>query len=271
MKFPKLLTLLLLVLVAGITLRATSVPRGERTYVPEQAVLPRIERRGDSVRIAGVRAFRYAADTVLRRQYVTREHDLGAVRAVWYAVSPFASWRGPAHAFLSFEFADSTYLSVSVEARKEVGENYSPVRGLLRRYELMYVIGDEADVIGLRTNGWGDPVYLYPTTATPEQARRLLERLLERAAALSERPEYYNTVTNNCATNLADALNAIAPRRVPWHVSLVLPGYSDMYAWRRGLLAIEGSPESVRERYRINARALAAGEGDFSRVIRRAN
>jgi hypothetical protein len=199
---------------------------------------------------------------------VSRTHDLRDVRAVWYGLSPFASWRGPAHAFLSFEFADSTYLAVSVEARREEGEEFSPVGGLLRRYELLYVIGEEADVIGLRTNVWRDPVYLYPTTATPAQARRLLESMLARAAELAERPEYYHAITNNCATNLAAALNEVAPRRARWSVAFLLPGYSDGYAWRRGLLAIEAPPERVRARYRIDERARAAPASEFSRAIR---
>ena len=259
---------LVAVLLGIALLRATEVPRGARAYIPDHAVLPAIGQQGDSVRIENVRAFRYAGDTAIERTYVTRTHDLRDVRAVWYVLSPFASWRGPAHAFLSFEFADSTYLSVSVEARRERGEVFSPVGGLLRRYELQYVIGEEADVIGLRTNVWQDPVYLYPTTATPEQARRLLERVLRRAEGLRERPEYYHTLTNNCATNLADALNAMSAGRAPWHVALVLPGFSDDYAWLRGLLALSGPPARERERYRINERARRSSPEGFSRTIR---
>src|SRR5690606_21373567 len=36
------------------------------------------------------------------------------------------------------------------------------------------------DVIPLRTEVWGDPVHLYPTRATPEQARQIFVRMLER-------------------------------------------------------------------------------------------
>ena len=48
-------------------------------------------------------------------------------------------------------------MAVSVEIRKEKGESFSPWRGLLREYELMYVVGDERDVIRLRTNYRRDP------------------------------------------------------------------------------------------------------------------
>ena len=58
--------------------------------------------------------------------------------------------RGPAHAFVSFGFDDGGYVAISVEARREAGETYSPARGLMKQFEIMYVVGDERDLIGLR-------------------------------------------------------------------------------------------------------------------------
>lgn len=247
----------------------TSIPRRDREYAPEQAVVARSSREGTWVRIRDIRSFRYGAEGEIEERYVDRSYDLAAVERVWFGLSPFAEWQGPAHTFVSFEFEGGEYLTISVEARKEPGENYSPVRGMLRQYELMYVIAEEPDVIGLRTQVWKDPVYLYPGRATPQQARRLLVALLQRAEDVRRRPQYYNTLTNNCATNLAAAVNEIAPRRLRWSHALVLPGYSDEFAWDQGLLAIEDAPERVRERYRVNARAAAAwGQPDFSIAIR---
>lgn len=247
----------------------TSIPRLDGSYVPEQAVVARSSREGTWVRIRDVRSFRYGEGGEVEARYVDRSYDLAAVARVWFGLSPFAEWRGPAHAFVSFEFEGGEFLTISVEARRELGESYSPVRGLARQYELLYVIAEEPDVIGLRTHVWKDPVYLYPGRASPQQARRLLVALLQRAEEVRRRPEYYNTLTNNCATNLAEAVNEIAPRRLRWSHALVLPGYSDGFAWEQGLLAIEDAPERVRERYRINARAEAAwGQPDFSQAIR---
>lgn len=257
------------VLVVGAALRMVG-PADARTYVPDQSVMPTIEFGGDSVvRVRGLRAFTFDADSVLERRWVDRSYALDDVRRVWYVLSPFASWRGPAHALLSFEMADSQFVSISVEARKEIGEAYSPVRGMLRSYELMLVIGEESDVVGLRTQVYGDPVYLYPARATPEQARALFVALLRRADQLRVEPEFYNTAFNNCATNLADAINEVTPGRVDWNRALVLPGYSDEWAARIGLLELDGELDDVRERYRIDARARRAyGRADFSLAIR---
>ncbi len=244
-------------------------PTGGHVYEPDQSVMPSAWFAGAQVEVRGVRSFVYGEGGAVERRWVTRIYDLDKLESVWFVLSPFASWRGPAHAFLSFQFADSQFVSVSVEARKDMGESYNPFLGMLRRYELMYVVGDEPDVIGLRTHVWRDPVYLYPTVATPRQARELFVALLERANGLKTTPEYYNTLDNNCATNLADAINQIRRDRLGWTPSLVLPGYSDTWAFDAGLLAIDGPIEATRDRYRIDARAEDAyGTPAFSWAIR---
>lgn len=248
----------------------TSIPRTDRDYVSDQAVLARSWMDGTWVHVRHVRSFVYGENGAVTERYVERAYDLTRVRRVWFGLSPFEKWRGPAHAFMSFEFDDGQYLAISAEARRELHETeFSPVRGALRQYELMFVVGDEADVIGLRTHVWRDPVYLYPGNASPEQARRLLVQLLRRAEDVRRSPEYYHTLTNNCATNLAEAVGLIAQRPLRWRHALVLPGYSEEMAYDQGLLAIDGPPALVRERYHINERAERAwGRSDFSRAIR---
>ncbi len=259
----------MLAVAAILTLRATATPRGGKDWVPEQSRVARVEVVGDTVRIHDVRSFLYGDSGSVTPRWVERTYTLDRLRRVWFAVSTFSSWRGPAHTFLSFQFADSTFVSASVEARREVGETYSPLKGALRRYELIIVIGDEPDIIGLRANVWNDPVYLYPGRATPEQARALFLALMEREQELVDRPEYYNTLTNNCATNLAWAVNHIAPKRARWSPALLFPGYADEYAEDRGLLDVPEPLGSVRERYHINARARAAWHAaDYSFAIR---
>ena len=65
---------------------------------------------------------------------------------------------------------------MSIETRKEEGESYDTIRGFFRQYELIYIVGDERDLIRLRTNYRKDPpedAYLYRTNAPPENMRRL--------------------------------------------------------------------------------------------------
>ena len=159
---------------------------------------------------------------------------------------------------------------MSVEARREADERYSLLGGLLQGFELAYVIGTEEDLIGLRALR-GDRIYLYPTVASPDQARALFVDMLERARATQDHPEFYNTLWNNCTTNLRDHVNRVTGADLPWGWGVLLPGYSDRLALDHGVLDTDLDLAAARRRYRADERASAAladaGE-DFSRRIR---
>lgn len=259
-----------IVLLGGLVLLARERPSHARDWRPEHAVLPRIEFEGSRVHVRNVRDFTYRSADDFTPAYRDRTYDLARLERVWFVVVPFnRDWRGPAHSFLTFGFADSQYVSVSVEARKEKGEKYSPLKGALRRYELVYIVGEERDLIGLRAVIWDDPVYLYPVRATPEQVRELFVRMLRRARALEEKPEFYNTVTNNCTTNILETVNQLRDDPLPFGVEMLFPGYADRLAYDRGLIDTELPLEEARRVFEINDRAKAAlGDPDFSARIR---
>jgi hypothetical protein len=178
--------------------------------------------------------------------------------------------KGPAHTLVSFGFADGSYVAISVELRREPGETFSPVKGLLKQYELMYVVADERDVIRLRTSHRHDDVFLYPVRATDEQRRQLFVSMLRRANRLREHPEFYNTLTNTCTTNIVRHVNAIAPKKIPFGYKVLLPGYSDRLAYDLGLLDTDLPFAEAKARHHINARALRHADAPgFSTLIRR--
>lgn len=244
-----------------------ATPSAERDWSPDQAVLARASIAGDAVTIEDVRNFSYHSATDYDARYETRRYDLSQLDSLWFAVERFGDAPAIAHTFLSFGFGDE-YVAISVEIRKERGETYSPLKGMLRRYELMYVIGDERDVIGLRTNYRRDPVYLYPARATPQQMRQIFVQMLARANRLAREPEFYNTLTNNCTSNIVRHVNVIAPT-IPFSYRALMPAYSDSLAYDLGLIPNERPLGEVRAAYRIDARAQRHGIGpDFSRAIR---
>lgn len=249
---------------------ATVRPSHERAWVVPQAILPEVEFEGELVRIRNVRDFAWRSEADFTPRYRDETYHLSEVERVWFVLSPFnPEWRGAAHSFVTFDFIDGRHLSISVEARREAGEEYSVVKGLLRNYELIYVIGTERDLIGLRSVVWDDPTYLYPTIATPAKARALLEVLLRRAAEIGQQPAFYNTATRSCNSELRDAANLIADRRIPYGIGVIVPGYADELALDHGLIATDLEIAQARERYQINERAKAAfGSEDFSELIR---
>ena len=257
-------------LLAYVALRVTTRPTHERAWRPEQALLPAITMDGDRVHVRNVRDFTFRSATDFTPAYRERTYDLSKLDRVWFVLSPFnRSWRGPAHSFLTFGFSDGQYVSVSIEARREADETYGIVKGALRRFELMYVIGEERDVIGVRAVTQDDPVYLYPVRATPQQARALFTAMLQRARQIEREPAFYNTFTNNCTTNILDPVNELLEKDIPLSLGVVLPGYSDRLAFQRGLIDTELPLEEARAHFQINDRARAAIHApDFSARIR---
>ncbi len=255
--------------VGAATLAGAS-PSHDRSWRLEQAVLPSITIAGDSVHIRGIRDFEHRSADAFTTRYRDASYAADQIETVWFVLSPFGrDWRGPAHIFLSFGFADGRYLSISVEARREAGEVYSILKGALRRFELMYVIAEERDLIGLRTVAWDDPVYLYPIRATADQARQLFLLLLQQAHDLESQPRFYNTFTDNCTTNILDAVNQVTANPIPVGWETLLPGYSDRVAHERGLIDTDLTLEEARRRFEVNDRARAAmGAPDFSSRIR---
>ncbi len=263
--------LVLAVLVALALVR----PSGDRVWSRDQARMPMVERSSATRwRIANVRHCRYRSTTDFDVVWEDRSVDLVALDQVWLLVEPFDPGSAIGHLLLSFGFADGRgghdHLAISVEIRREQGESFSPVAGLYKRYELMYVIGDERDLIRLRADFRHDECYLYPLKVTPEQARELFAQMVARAEALDRHPEFYHTVFSTCTTNVVAHVNEIWPGTVPLAREVVLPGNADRLAHRLGLIDSRETFERCRERYRINERSLIAGEETYSEDIRSA-
>ena len=133
----------------------------------------------------------------------------------------------------------------------------------------MYVITDERDMIPLRTKYRDVDVYLYPTRATPDQTRWLLLDMLARANKLAVQPEFYDTFSNNCTTNIVYHINRLYPGRVPLNIGVLLPGYSDRLAYDLGLLATDESFARTKRNAQITRVANRyLDDPDFSRKIR---
>jgi hypothetical protein len=245
-------------------------PSGDRNWAVDHSRMPRTTFDGSRFTVEEVRNFQWKDSSAFEARWETRSYDLDHVSSAWYVLVPFSrEWRGPAHALVSFGFDDGRYLAISVEARREAGETYGILKGFLRRFELIYVIGDEVDLIGRRAVYDGTDVFVYPIAATPEGLKAVLRGMLERANALREHPEFYHTVTNNCTLNLVKHVNQFAPGRIPASWRLALPGYSDQVAHAIGLIDTTLPIEAARRKYLVNDRARAAmGTPGFSASLR---
>ncbi|HUF11279.1 MAG TPA: DUF4105 domain-containing protein [Rhodothermales bacterium] len=255
--------------IAWLLLVLVVRPSNERDWERDQERLATAELDGDRVTIRNIRNFTYRSTTDYDPAWYDRTFDLGSLDRAWFVVEPFGSFEGAAHTFVTFGFSDRDFLAISIEIRKEKGEQFSALAGLFRQYEIMYVIGDERDLIGLRTNHRRDEVFLYPVRATTEQIQAMFIGMLKRANELAGTPEFYNTLVNTCTTNLVRHVNDITPGRIPPSPAILFPGYSDRLAFDLGLIDTDLPFEQLRERYRINDLAIEHADApDFSHRIR---
>jgi hypothetical protein len=245
-------------------------PSNARTWSGDQSRLPRVRFDGHRVHVADVRNFAYRSEYDFDERWDDRTYDLDQLASVWFVLVPLSErFQAPAHAFVSFGFDDGSYVSISIEARREAGERYSALLGLFRKYELIYVMGDERDVIGRRALYDGSPVYLYPIKATREAVRAIFVEMLTHADALHAHPAFYNTLTDNCTNLLIRHVKQAVPDRIRAGIAAVLPGYADEVAVRLGLIEGVTTVAEARRRYRINDKARAAEHApDFSARIR---
>jgi hypothetical protein len=244
-------------------------PSNDRQWSTDQAVLPYADIEGDLVHIYNIRNFEYTTPADYEVNYYDKTFNLNKIKAVYYVVEPFSGFQGAAHTFLSFEFEGDNFVSISVEIRKEKGEEFSAIKGVLKQYEIMYVIGDERDLIKLRSNYRNDLVYVYPIKTTKEKIRSLFLDMITRTNKLKTEPEFYNTLTNACTINIIKHVNKISPNKIPFSIEAILPENSDRVAYKLGLLDTDLPFEEARKRFLINDRAKKyADSPDFSVKIR---
>jgi hypothetical protein len=257
-----------LVVFASLVLWWLTIPPSNyRDWQADVAMLPYATFTGDSVTIHNIRNNDYRSETDFTPQYYEKPFQLSKLQTL----DLFLCYWGPtviAHTIMSFGFEGGEYVAVSIETRKEKNEEYSAIKGFFKQYELMYVVGDERDLVGLRTNYRGEDVYLYRLNGPTEVARQLFLEYLRDINRLSERPAWYNALTENCTTGIYRLVRPHAARSW-WSWKLFANGYLDELAYDLGVVDQSLPFAEFKARSWINERGKAADhDPEFSRKIR---
>ncbi|MEJ2470891.1 MAG: DUF4105 domain-containing protein [Desulfuromonadales bacterium] len=243
-------------------------PSNDRNWQPDVAVLPWAEIGEDVITVHNIRNCDYRTET----DYTVRHYDRSYRLADLQSVDLFlVYWGSPsiAHTMLSFGFKDGSYLSFSIEARKEIGEGYSAIKGFFKQFELTYVVADERDIVRLRTNyRTGEDVYLYRLALPMDFARKVLRDYLREVNSLKDHPQWYRALLTNCTTSILRHTRRFNPEsRFDWR--LIANGYLDEMLYERGILDQSLSFAALKQRSHINTRAQKADNAsEFSRLIR---
>jgi hypothetical protein len=245
----------------------TLQPSNDRDWQADLAVLAYADINGNQIALHNIRNCDYRTETDFDVRHYDKTFNLDKIlTADLYMVY----WGSPsmAHTMVSFGFEGGDYVCFSIETRKEKGEGYSAIKGLFRQFELIYVVGDERDLVRLRTNyRQGEDAYLYRLRGSPERVRTAFLDYVRRVNDLHRRPEWYSAVTHNCTTSIR--MQRAAADRAPWDWRMLVNGYGDELLYERGAITTNLPLAELKQRCHINDCARAADQAaDFSQRIR---
>src|SRR5690606_26875424 len=209
------------ILTLGAAAKFSGPAQLERDWYPYLGRTAQVEMTGERFAVTPVTDWSYARDGVIEERYIEAAYALDELREVWFMLEPQPGSQLAAHTLLLFEFEGDRLLGLTIEARREAGEDYSALHGVFNAFELAYVWGTARDLLVRRAVMLDHEVFLYPVAITDQQKRALLTRLLQRTDALEARARYYNTITSNCTNELAKAAG------FNWAPAYILTGRSD--------------------------------------------
>lgn len=245
------LVLVVIVLLGAATVAARS-PSLARTWDEDVRVLTGVEALPDgTVRLTQVRDWRYTREAVVSKNYFPAIYDPADVEGLWLYEQELGLGGRIAHTFLVFEFSESygaaRWLGLSVETRREVGETYSLIGGVLRAFEVTHIWATEEDLVTRRVELLDYPLTRYRVSIPPESVAALLRQFLDETAALATTPRWYNTLTTNCTSSLIGYVNEVSPGAIPWHYSFIFTGRADSYLASLGYLDEASAQPITRE------------------------
>ena len=242
-------------------------PPGDGNWSPEVARQVTGVIDGDTMTLTNVREFEWRSETEATENWTARTYNLSQIQSTDLFMS---YWDGPniAHFILSFGFEDGEYLAWSIQVRRQIGGGFSPIGDFFKQNTMVIIASEEQDVVGVRSNIRGEDVRVFRVAATPEVRRHLIEKLVASSNALSEQPEFFNSLTSNCATTVVEMLRDIDVD-VPFDWRLIVNGYLPGLVYDRDALDTRLPMSELRERGKIMSRAQAVGlTDDYSDAIR---
>lgn len=265
-----LFTILAVWSVVYLILIVTFRPSHDRDWELGHEQLPQFifSNLDSEVTINNFRNFNWTDTISAEVEYKTRVFDYDAVNGVDVFISHFDDFEGLAHIFLSFAIEGEDPVVVSLETRREKGESFSPTLGILRQFEIIYVVGSEEDIVGLRTGHRNERVYLYPTKASPEQAKQLLSLIIDEVNDVFRKPRMYNTLTHNCTNELTRPVEKMSDVNFPITWKTVMPGFFDEVLYELDLIDTEGSFEEIKKQNFIDNSKVDVNDPDYSIQLR---
>ncbi len=247
-------TLLALLVLALVVLIVVSLrePSLSRTWDEDVSILAGVEISDDeAVTLTQIRDWGYAISSISSKKYFDASFDPKDIVAMWMYEQQLDTSGLIAHTFLVFEFDESyergRYLGLSVETRREQGEEYSVILGALRAFEITHIWATEKDLVTRRVQYLDYPLTRYRLVIPAEYRSRIFLKFVKETQSLASVPRWYNTASNNCTSSLIKYVNENKPDAIPFHYSYALTGKVDEYLEQLGFKASDYSLQISRD------------------------
>jgi hypothetical protein len=258
----------ILIVITIFLASLTRTPSHSRNWELGHDKLPQIQINGNDIVVKNLRDFTWDEDGSADGKYITDNFDLNKMNSLDVVISHFDSFEGIAHIFITFGFEDDKHIVVSVETRREDDEEFSTIQGLLNKFELIYVVGTERDIIGTRTNVRGERVYLYNVNADNSTIKELFKLIAQDVNKIYDSPVFYNTLSHNCTNAITRRAEEVADIKFPFSYKMLLPGYVDEVLYDMDIIEHKGTLEETRKKAQIDNNKVDYLASDYSEQIR---
>jgi len=222
-----LLIALLIFALLSAALYLITTPKQDRDWTEAHALLANIYFQGDTsnpdITVKNIRDFNWQSANIARYKDMNfKLHNVVELKAV---VSHFSAISEIAHVFVIFVLDDGRELGVSIEARREQGEEFSIQGGLLAQFEIIYVLASPQDLLGIRKIN-NEATHIYPIKETKEKAQELFMLIAGRVNQLNKEPGLYHLFFKNCTIQLVKDVSILTKEKYPWYFQTLAPGLS---------------------------------------------
>lgn len=248
-------TALGLLILLFVSMRTPSLERG---WDEDVSVLAGIDTAPtEMITLSQIRDWRYGVNSITEKTYFDASFDPNDIVAMWMYEQQLDTSGLIAHTFVVFEFDDSygrgRYLGLSVETRREQGETYSLIGGMLRQFEITHVWATERDLVTRRVEFLDYHLTRYQLEIPTAYHAQIFRQFVEETHQLSMQPQWYNTVSNNCTSSLIKYVNESERGAIPLHYSYVLTGKMDEYLEKLGYKRADYALDITRDFLSKNA------------------
>jgi len=189
-------------------------------YQPRRRQARMLSDKGGEIVMDNVRTLRGGRPSTDTFDWTTASLRPELIKNVYFVKKPFAPEVVAAHSFFLFTFErgglkdaagnEPAGLTLSIEGRTRVGQNFSPVSGLMNKFGIIWHLATWEDYAGRTVLLEKGHLVPYPVQLSHEQKILLLRESMA-LAAVDREGEFYNTITNNCTNNMLIILNRVLP------------------------------------------------------------